>query len=651
MQLFELVSPRLFRPLAGPNRAFYAELLLLLWEECRHTADYSISRAEAVWRAEDYFAALAKPLALDADGAGDEDEQPTRDPHTLAVGFLLRLRRTGWLEEQPGSYEGEASLAFVPEVTPLLEALEEILNPRVVTYTGKLYKAWQLLGSIGQEKSPYENVLREVDADLDALNRSLRALNASIGHYIDRLTRNRTPQEVLELFDQYEEKVVAAAYHRFKTSDNLFNYRAYLEEELDDCEENYLPQLAFDYARVERCAPNEATPAVRALIQKQRDALEEMSLLMREIDASHIRYRKRAVQRAQFLLLSDRSSQGSVTALLRRYAEDIRTPEQLFEPDDGPVAKRLHLYPAAVFGEKFLYPPAAQRTAEPLAPVRTEVFDPEQLKKEQQLLLDYARLAVTEENVALLARQALAARPQVNAALLADEYPNDCARIIGLHTYSQSPHRDYDIQLTAGRKNMATINMLEETANYLLNHCFVLGGVEDQRAKYLYVQDHLDEVRAVFAPLGYSVLLYPAPLQAAALVNGHEGSQARLLKYESILLLVLRLLYLQKRESLAANADEVLVTVEEVQTELQKMNLPRRLDQKTLENLMRTLRRYNLARPVGRLSGLDSRIEVFPTVLLALPDADLADAAAESGRTRTELGLYERPEEAGEGEE
>ena len=49
--------------------------------------------------------------------------------------------------------------------------------------------------------------------------------------------------------------------------------------------------------------------------------------------------------------------------------------------------------------------------------------------------------------------------------------------------------------------------MLEETANYLLNHCFVLGGVEDQRAKYLYVQDHLPEVRAVFAPLGYAVTL------------------------------------------------------------------------------------------------------------------------------------------------
>ena len=110
---------------------------------------------------------------------------------------------------------------------------------------------------------------------------------------------------------------------------------------------------------------------------------------------------------------------------------------------------------------------------------------------------------------------------------------------------------------------MATIDLLEETANYLLNHCFVRGCVEEQRAKYLYIQDHLNEVRAVFKPLGYAVLLYPAPMQAAALVNEHEGSQARLLKYESILLLVLRLLYLQKRESLAASADEVLVTVEE----------------------------------------------------------------------------------------
>ena len=40
------------------------------------------------------------------------------------------------------------------EFGKLLDALEEILNPRVVTYTGKLYKAWQLLGSSRAGKKP-----------------------------------------------------------------------------------------------------------------------------------------------------------------------------------------------------------------------------------------------------------------------------------------------------------------------------------------------------------------------------------------------------------------------------------------------------------------------------------------------------------------
>ena len=80
--------------------------------------------------------------------------------------------------------------------------------------------------------------------------------------------------------------------------------------------------------------------------------------------------------------------------------------------------------------------------------MQAEQLDEEQLRREQKLLLDYARMAVTEENVDILARQALAARPRVAASTLADEYPGDFARIIGLHTYSQSPRRCYDIQLT-----------------------------------------------------------------------------------------------------------------------------------------------------------------------------------------------------------
>ncbi len=454
MQLFDIISPNLFRPLAGPNRAVYAELLGLLWVECRRSADYSIPRAEAVSRLEEYFAALAKPVILEPleDGAAIA-ETPGRDPHALALGALLRLRRAGWLEEQEGSYEEEPALAFDPSVAPLLDAMEEILNPRLVTYSGKLYKCWQLLRGIEAEQSPYENVLREVESDLTALNASLRAMNASIGHYIDRLTRNRSPQEVLELFDQYEERVVAAAYHRFKTSDNLFNYRAALEEGLDRCETACLPRIAQDYARVERCAPERAEAEVLALIQRLRDELVQTSELVRQIDESHIRCRKRAVQRAQFLLLSDRTAQGNLTALLRRYARSIRTPTELYEPDDGPVAKQLRLWPVEVFGEDMLYTPAAARSPYTAPPLTGEdKLDEDALRQEQELLLAYARLAVTEENVDELARKAFtgctAENPAVRASALAGEAGADIARIIGLHTYSATEGRCYELHPT-----------------------------------------------------------------------------------------------------------------------------------------------------------------------------------------------------------
>ena len=50
---------------------------------------------------------IGEPCAVEGDifkVVPDVYKRQTRDPHTLAVGFLLRLRRTGWLEEQPGSY-------------------------------------------------------------------------------------------------------------------------------------------------------------------------------------------------------------------------------------------------------------------------------------------------------------------------------------------------------------------------------------------------------------------------------------------------------------------------------------------------------------------------------------------------------------------
>ena len=106
---------------------------------------------------------------------------------------------------------------------------------------------------------------------------------------------------------------------------------------------------------------------------------------------------------------------------------------------------------------------------------------------------------------------------------------------------------------------------VREVANYLLNHCFLPSQAEDLLEKHYYAVNHLEELRRIFKPLGYTVVYHSAPLKVIALVSEYEGNQAKLNKYESILLLIFRLLYLQKREKLSLDGAHVVATVGEIQ--------------------------------------------------------------------------------------
>ena len=55
----------------------------------------------------------------------------------------------------------------------------------------------------------------------------------------------------------------------------------------------------------------------------KRMDIEEMEAIMRTIDDRHILYRTRAVQKAQFMLLSDGSVKSKINNLLRYYARQL----------------------------------------------------------------------------------------------------------------------------------------------------------------------------------------------------------------------------------------------------------------------------------------------------------------------------------------
>lgn len=175
------------------------------------------------------------------------------------------------------------------------------------------------------------------------------------------------------------------------------------------------------------------------------------------------------------------------------------------------------------------------------------------------------------------------------------------------------------------------IDIKEEIANYLLNNCFLIGNVDSTREKYYYVINHEESFRQLFQPIGYTLVVH-RNLRVVQLINNHGTGRLALKKYESIMLLIFRLLYVEKRESLSTSEDKVVVTVEEIKNEYEKLNLPRKFDKVLLEDSLRNIKRYNLVQPLDKLLDMDAKIQIYASVMLAMPDTTISTAYEQTSK-------------------
>ena len=88
--------------------------------------------------------------------------------------------------------------------------------------------------------------------------------------------------------------------------------------------------------------------------------------------------------------------------------------------------------------------------------------------------------------------------------------------------------------------------------------------------------------------------------------------------------------------------------MEEVETEYNKLNLPRKLDRRSLEAALRTFKKYNLALAIDRLENSSARIQILSSIMLALPEQAITKAYTQ---TREYLLQYERAGSNSAGEE
>ena len=291
-------------------------------------------------------------------------------------------------------------------------------------------------------------MLKEASEDFDNLNQALRILAASIEDHINQLTQGKKPEEVLAFFEKYEEKIVVGSYHRFKTNDNLFYYRTSLYESLDKCEDVLLDALVIDYMDAERVDREEAAVKIKELITKVRMDIEEMEAIMRTIDDRHILYRARAVQRAQFLLLSDGSIKSKINTMLQYYVSQIVTKEDLYKDDETICQGVFQIYGQNYMDSASLATPVKKRRSSPIALMNViEELDMELVEEKNRKMLEYIRNALTSENVNAFARDILNGKKAVSISSVFTNNPEIFTKVIGLYTYSQTPEREYEIRL------------------------------------------------------------------------------------------------------------------------------------------------------------------------------------------------------------
>ncbi len=185
-------------------------------------------------------------------------------------------------------------------------------------------------------------------------------------------------------------------------------------------------------------------------------------------------------------------------------------------------------------------------------------------------------------------------------------------------------------------------------AHRLLNSCFLLKKKDETRADYIFVIQHRESFREYFDLLGYRIEINES-FGLVALVSTYGTGRLRLKKIESILLLLLRLLFIEKSKQLRLS-DEVVVLTEELQEKyaLLKIEAKMTLDKTVTRDSLRLLKRYHLVDwPDRDPAQPDARIKIYPSILFAVPNERINEGLeALRSVTTDKLNLYRNGGEA-----
>ena len=162
--------------------------------------------------------------------------------------------------------------------------------------------------------------------------------------------------------------------------------------------------------------------------------------------------------------------------------------------------------------------------------------------------------------------------------------------------------------------------------NRLLSQCFICKKNETTRGDYYFTLKHKEKFTEYLSILGYRLEINEE-YGVIQLVNSQNYNRYHMKLFESIILLIIRILYDEKKRELSVS-DDVLINMGDIHEKFMSLKIrDKMIDKTTLRNAISTMRRFQLVEPLDRdLSNEDARLIVYDSILMAVRVEDIQEA-------------------------
>lgn len=158
--------------------------------------------------------------------------------------------------------------------------------------------------------------------------------------------------------------------------------------------------------------------------------------------------------------------------------------------------------------------------------------------------------------------------------------------------------------------------------NKLMSCCFLLKRNDKTKSDYYFVLRERTVFENYLGILGYSLEINEE-YGVVQLVNTENYNHLQLRLVDSIILLILRILYDEYKRQLSLT--DVVVTVGDIQEKYLSLKIrEKQIDKTTMNNALRLFRRYNLIETLDKnMMQEDARILIYDSILMAIRVDDI----------------------------